>query len=56
MGQENDKEYKDKKFTEFTLNSDLLSKYPKNAIVLNCLTAYMEKVVPMVEQLLGGNS
>ena len=45
MGQENDKEDKDKKFTEFTLNSDLLSKAPQNAIVLHCLPAYREKEI-----------
>ena len=45
MGEENLKEEKDKDFEGFTINSDLLRKAKKDAIVLHCLPAYREKEI-----------
>ena len=45
MGEENEKEEKDKEFNGFTINSNLLSKAAKDAIVLHCLPAYREKEI-----------
>ena len=45
MGEENQKEEKDKKFNGFTVNSDLVSKADKDAIVLHCLPAYRSKEI-----------
>ena len=45
MGEENQKEQKDKKFNGFTINSDLVSRADKNAIILHCLPAYREKEI-----------
>ena len=45
MGEENLKEEKDKDFGGFTINSDLLKKAKKDAIVLHCLPAYREKEI-----------
>ena len=45
MGEENQKEYKDKSFKGFTIDSYLLSKADKNAIVLHCLPAYRSKEI-----------
>ena len=39
MGEENQKEQKDKEFNGFTLNTDLLSKAAQGAIVMHCLPA-----------------
>ena len=45
MGEENQKEEKDKDFEGFTINSDLLSKAEKDVIVLHCLPAYRSKEI-----------
>ena len=45
MGEENQKEKKDKDFHRFTLDSDLLEKAAGNAIVLHCLPAYRGKEI-----------
>ena len=45
MGQERNREEKDKMFKGFTINSDLLSKAHKEAIVLHCLPAYRGKEI-----------
>ena len=45
MGEENQKEQKDKKFNGFTINSDLVSRADKNAIILHCLPAYRDKEI-----------
>ena len=45
MGEENQKEQKDKEFNGFTINSNLLSKAAKDAIVLHCLPAYRDKEI-----------
>ncbi len=45
MGEENKKEEKDKCFYGFTLDSTLLSKAEKNAIILHCLPAYRSKEI-----------
>ena len=45
MGEENQKEQKDKDFYGFTIDSDLLSKASKDAIVLHCLPAYRDKEI-----------
>tara|TARA_B100000212_G_scaffold148734_1_gene111787 strand:- start:7747 stop:8673 length:927 start_codon:yes stop_codon:yes gene_type:complete len=45
MGEENKKENKDKDFYGFTIDSYLLSKALKNAIVLHCLPAYRSKEI-----------
>ena len=45
MGEENQKEEKDKDFDGFTIDSDLLSKAAKDAIVLHCLPAYRDKEI-----------
>ena len=45
MGEENQKENKDKNFKGFTIDSYLLSKADKNAIVLHCLPAYRSKEI-----------
>ena len=45
MGEENQKEQKDKEFNGFIIDSDLVSKADKNAIVLHCLPAYREKEI-----------
>ena len=45
MGEENQKEQKDKEFAGFTIDSDLLSKATKDAIVLHCLPAYRDKEI-----------
>ena len=39
MGEENEKEKKDKVFNGFTINSKLLDKADKDAIILHCLPA-----------------
>ena len=45
MGEENQKEQKDKEFNGFTIDSNLLGKAAKNAIVLHCLPAYRDKEI-----------
>tara|TARA_B100000989_G_scaffold9224_1_gene6284 strand:- start:65 stop:991 length:927 start_codon:yes stop_codon:yes gene_type:complete len=45
MGEENQKEKKDKLFNGFTIDNDLVSKAEKDAIVLHCLPAYRSKEI-----------
>ena len=45
MGEENQKEQKDKEFNGFTINADLLNKADKDVIVLHCLPAYRDKEI-----------
>ncbi len=45
MGEENQKEDKDKKFNGFTIDKDLLSMAANDAIVLHCLPAYRDKEI-----------
>ena len=45
MGEENQKEEKDKVFNGFTIDSDLVRKADKDAIILHCLPAYRSKEI-----------
>ncbi len=45
MGEENKKEEKDKIFKGFTIDSDLVNKANKDAIVFHCLPAYRSKEI-----------
>jgi len=45
MGEENQKDKKDKNFNGFTIDSNLLRIAEKNAIVLHCLPAYRSKEI-----------
>ena len=45
MGEENQKEEKDKDFLGFTIDSDLVTKADKDAIILHCLPAYRAKEI-----------
>ena len=45
MGEENQKEEKDRDFSGFTLDSNLVKKADKNAIILHCLPAYRSKEI-----------
>ena len=45
MGQENQKEEKDKDFNGFTIDNYLLSKANEDAIILHCLPAYRSKEI-----------
>ena len=45
MGEESQKEEKDKDFDGFTIDADLVSKADKNAIILHCLPAYRSKEI-----------
>ncbi len=45
MGEENQKEKKDKDFDGFTINADLVKKASKDVIVLHCLPAYRNKEI-----------
>ena len=45
MGEENQKEKKDKAFSGFTVDNNLLAKADKDAIVLHCLPAYRSKEI-----------
>ena len=45
MGEENKKAEKDKCFSGFTIDNDLLSKAEKDAIILHCLPAYRSKEI-----------
>ena len=45
MGEEEQKEAKDKDFIGFNIDDDLLRKADKDAIVLHCLPAYRNKEI-----------
>jgi len=45
MGEENQKEEKDKEFKGYTLDSNLVSKANEDAIILHCLPAYRSKEI-----------
>ena len=45
MGEENQKEEKDKAFNGFTIDNDLVSKADKEEIILHCLPAYRSKEI-----------
>ena len=45
MGEENQKEEKDREFKGYTIDTDLLEKANKDAIVLHCLPAYRNKEI-----------
>ncbi len=45
MGEENQKEEKDKIFNGFTIDNDLVNKADKDAIILHCLPAYRSKEI-----------
>ncbi len=45
MGEENQKEEKDKYFKQFTVDMNLVSKADKNSIILHCLPAYRSKEI-----------
>ena len=45
MGEENKKRKKEKDFSGFTLDSSLVSKANKDAIILHCLPAYRSKEI-----------
>ena len=45
MGEENQKEQKDKDFDGFSIDSNLVSKADKDAIILHCLPAYRSKEI-----------
>ena len=45
MGEEDQKDEKEKLFNGFTINSDLVSKADKDAIILHCLPAYRSKEI-----------
>jgi ornithine carbamoyltransferase len=45
MGEENQKEEKDKVFNGFTIDNNLVSKADKEAIILHCLPAYRSKEI-----------
>ncbi|MFL2879715.1 MAG: ornithine carbamoyltransferase [Prochlorococcus marinus subsp. pastoris] len=45
MGEENQKEDKDKAFNGFTIDNDLVSKADKDVIILHCLPAYRSKEI-----------
>ncbi len=45
MGEENQKEEKDKLFNSFTIDNDLVNRAEKNAIILHCLPAYRSKEI-----------
>ena len=45
MGEEKQKEEKDKDFHGFTIDSNLVNKADKNAIILHCLPAYRSKEI-----------
>ena len=45
MGEESQKAEKDKVFSGFTIDSDLVNKADKNAIILHCLPAYRSKEI-----------
>ena len=45
MGEENQKEEKDKDFLGFTIDNNLLRNANKDAIILHCLPAYRAKEI-----------
>ncbi len=45
MGEENKKAEKDKDFSGFTIDTNLIEKADKNAIILHCLPAYRSKEI-----------
>ena len=45
MGEENQKEEKDREFNGYTINTELLENAKKDAIVLHCLPAYRNKEI-----------
>ena len=45
MGEENKMEEKDKAFNGFTIDSDLVARADKDAIILHCLPAYRSKEI-----------
>ena len=45
MGEENQKDEKEKVFNGFTIDSDLVTKADKDAIILHCLPAYRSKEI-----------
>ena len=45
MGEENQKENKDKDFLGFTIDQNLVKKADKDAIILHCLPAYRDKEI-----------
>ena len=45
MGEESLQDKKDNDFSGFTINSDLVSKADKDAIILHCLPAYRSKEI-----------
>jgi len=45
MGEENQKKEKDKEFNGFTIDSDLVKKADRDAIILHCLPAYRSKEI-----------
>ena len=45
MGEENQKEEKDKSFKGFTIDTNLVKKAKKNAIIMHCLPAYRTKEI-----------
>ena len=45
MGEENQKDKKEKDFNGFTIDSDLVKKADKDAIILHCLPAYRSKEI-----------
>ena len=45
MGEEKQKEEKDKDFLGFTINQSLLKNAKKDAIILHCLPAYRSKEI-----------
>ena len=45
MGEENKKAEKNKFFNGYTIDSDLVSKAEKNAIILHCLPAYRSQEI-----------
>ena len=45
MGEESQREEKDKKFKGYSINDELINKARKDAIILHCLPAYRGKEI-----------
>ena len=45
MGEESQKDLKEKDFSGFTINNNLVKKADKDAIILHCLPAYRTKEI-----------
>ena len=45
MGEENQKEHKDKNFEGFVIDEELVSKADKDVIIMHCLPAYRSKEI-----------